>query len=1004
MTAIIRSINPYGKEKTARRVVLIFLKLFLVILTIQAGIFSPTQTLHAQDAQTAREYTRMAEEALQNRNVDDALRHLDAALTVSPRYAPALAVQGEAYLMIKRYDTAIEKLNQAVEINPNNPNYHLRLGQVYQESGDFQKGLEHLLTAREQAPELKRVHYLIGVSYHHRKNNEKALENYLKFLYMMDKDDSWKTQQDREIHNDYWKAHRSAAQIYSEQKDYRSALIHYEAIMQGADENFRRSVQKDYEIAAKHRSPIYSYAIYVLGFILVLVIFYMFRRYLILPQLKKAQEKELSAASQARDFASLSRFVIKHLKGLTRLPKALIYFAQRHGDPLKLIHAENIDKKSYMHLNLSWDEVKEWIDYNQGQPFIYEEEKKEIPFLRAFPGIRDYLDSAGPRVGVPFLNRGEIRGLAFLCYQGLSDENEKRKFQRIFLKHRELIQKIAIEVGQSADVIFQRQAAIKDTITNAYSQLYFKEKLPEEIRNCKLKSKPLCLLMMEPDGLGAIHKRFSEEGKNTVLRGVYQILEKNVRQAVDLIFRISDYRFAVIMPGLGEESARDTGEIIRKLAAAVDFTAPIPNITLSMGLAVFPQDADKAANVEDKVRMALDRAISTGRNKLIASSGVKETKSASMDFNMGPLTQHLVLPPQADTNLFSKPSVPLAPPPDAKKSDKSKALPGLTFRSASISMSIDSVPKKPPLTEVAGKSEKQEITGLSKEVVRIIPSREKSRPAVKQWNRSKETASPDAESSLKKRVLRKKDTIKNVPGTSKLPSISRLMGMQREKPSIKKGRLQRNGDKSTPSLSLGDSKDPSGRMADLRSLADTARQKMQQKSRKADKKLEAKDEVTGFFTKTYFDRKVAVLLKVARQSEKPLSLIFFKLDKHRALKDKYGQEKLNNVLKEICTMISGFLNHDTDVPARYNNEVFAAILPNTPPQTAFNVAEQIRFTVENLIFRDITGQITISLGISSYPEKGNSPREIMKESYEAMVYAIKSGGNRSVIWDDKIKK
>jgi diguanylate cyclase (GGDEF)-like protein len=166
----------------------------------------------------------------------------------------------------------------------------------------------------------------------------------------------------------------------------------------------------------------------------------------------------------------------------------------------------------------------------------------------------------------------------------------------------------------------------------------------------------------------------------------------------------------------------------------------------------------------------------------------------------------------------------------------------------------------------------------------------------------------------------------------------------------------------------------------------------------------ARDPVTQFFYKSYFEQNLRRLMGRANQNKRPLALIFFKLDKHKEIKSKSGQEKLNNVLKEISLMVGNFLKEGSDIPARYSDEIFVVILPDTSFQIAFNLAEQIRFTVGNLTFKEVPGQITLSLGIASYPNKGKSSSEVMKNSYDAMVYAIKSGGNSSVIWDEKLLK
>jgi diguanylate cyclase (GGDEF)-like protein len=156
------------------------------------------------------------------------------------------------------------------------------------------------------------------------------------------------------------------------------------------------------------------------------------------------------------------------------------------------------------------------------------------------------------------------------------------------------------------------------------------------------------------------------------------------------------------------------------------------------------------------------------------------------------------------------------------------------------------------------------------------------------------------------------------------------------------------------------------------------------------------DELTNSYNYRYFVQKLQEEKKRAVRYHLPLSIIMIDIDWFKKLNDGYGHEAGNIVLKELAS-ITKVCIRDVDIFARYGGEEFVVILPQTPLEEAQRIGERIRAQVETSIIETgpKTGKvkITVSIGVSSYPENGRSEEELVSVADQALYRAKGSGKN-----------
>jgi diguanylate cyclase (GGDEF)-like protein len=174
-------------------------------------------------------------------------------------------------------------------------------------------------------------------------------------------------------------------------------------------------------------------------------------------------------------------------------------------------------------------------------------------------------------------------------------------------------------VSRSADA--QRGSGNgRDPLTGLASREAFLERLGDEIRAAAASGRPIALVLADVDRLRKVEDLHGPEAAASILRKLAGIFLANVREE-DLVARIDDDDFALMLPGLGRGSARQAAARLRSTVERFrfkteSFSDPGIAVTLSLGAASYPTDAENRGDLVDRAREALDEARAYGRNRV----------------------------------------------------------------------------------------------------------------------------------------------------------------------------------------------------------------------------------------------------------------------------------------------------------------------------------------------------------------------------------------------------
>ena len=180
----------------------------------------------------------------------------------------------------------------------------------------------------------------------------------------------------------------------------------------------------------------------------------------------------------------------------------------------------------------------------------------------------------------------------------------------------------------------EKTRAITDQLTQVHNRRFLDEYLVKQLHILKRQQAqsrtPLSILMLDLDHFKYFNDNFGHEVGDQVLQGFGRTLVATVR-ASDLVARYGGEEFCVILIGTDLEGAKETAEKIRAATERIDVSslgAKAPKqITVSIGIAVYPDHGTNPQDLLKKSDQALYAAKEAGRNRVC----IAENSSSSPD-------------------------------------------------------------------------------------------------------------------------------------------------------------------------------------------------------------------------------------------------------------------------------------------------------------------------------------------------------------------------------------
>lgn len=165
--------------------------------------------------------------------------------------------------------------------------------------------------------------------------------------------------------------------------------------------------------------------------------------------------------------------------------------------------------------------------------------------------------------------------------------------------------------------------------------------------------------------------------------------------------------------------------------------------------------------------------------------------------------------------------------------------------------------------------------------------------------------------------------------------------------------------------------------------------------------LSTRDPLTGVFNRRFMEETLLREISQSRRSKRPLGVIMLDIDHFKRFNDTYGHDVGDLLLKEVGKVLSKE-TRGGDVVCRFGGEEFVILLPGASLLDSGKKAEGLRRQIEELSLQhgSRTLSVTISLGVTVWPEGGDDGESLLKSVDQALYDAKESGRNRVAIAHD----
>jgi two-component system cell cycle response regulator len=160
-------------------------------------------------------------------------------------------------------------------------------------------------------------------------------------------------------------------------------------------------------------------------------------------------------------------------------------------------------------------------------------------------------------------------------------------------------------------------------------------------------------------------------------------------------------------------------------------------------------------------------------------------------------------------------------------------------------------------------------------------------------------------------------------------------------------------------------------------------------------RLVSRDYLTGLLAKNRFDEEFEHHLETTSAEGHPLSILMADIDNLKKVNDAHGHLLGEYVVGEIGRIIGELHEEEGRQATRFGGDEYQTILPGLSKEEAVEVAEEIRRRVEDHAFErdEISARLTLSLGVATYPEDGETRAALTHAADEALYRAKRAGGN-----------
>ncbi len=226
---------------------------------------------------------------------------------------------------------------------------------------------------------------------------------------------------------------------------------------------------------------------------------------------------------------------------------------------------------------------------------------------------------------IPIQTSDQILGVLSLCFSQreldyFGDESKWIESKQMVVTR--IVRHYALSLANLRLRETLRMEAIRDPLTDLYNRRYMEESLEREAQRAKRRRTPVGIIMFDIDHFKQLNDTYGHEAGNVVLRELGALFRRHTRSE-DVACRYGGEEFLLIMPEAPLEIVKQRAEELRimvKDLLRVQWQETILGITISVGVAAFPNQGYNVKDIVNAADTALYQAKERGRDQVVVAS------------------------------------------------------------------------------------------------------------------------------------------------------------------------------------------------------------------------------------------------------------------------------------------------------------------------------------------------------------------------------------------------
>ena len=242
--------------------------------------------------------------------------------------------------------------------------------------------------------------------------------------------------------------------------------------------------------------------------------------------------------------------------------------------------------------------------------------REDVFYQRAGDGI--FAEAPLPRQeAAELVRRGEAFLLAPSGQLGILRLADPKEPPDRFLRGFDDMEPLLLNAWQLEE---SRALSFKDDLTVAQNRRCLEAELPQAVRSAATKAEPLALLFLDVDDLKRVNTSHGHPVGSLLLESVANTAQRLCR-AHDRLYRYGGDEFCILLPSTTAQGARKLGERLLQLLRdqPLDLGEAQLQVSLSAGVAAFPEHADGAGHLIEEADRALLRAKREGKGRVVVA-------------------------------------------------------------------------------------------------------------------------------------------------------------------------------------------------------------------------------------------------------------------------------------------------------------------------------------------------------------------------------------------------